>query len=107
MFESKSGILYIAGLGFFVLAFVSNALVPWLMYDDIKEKTVEELIKAIRPDLHAKGTDYTTDTVPERDIVRAYGGQVAIVGDPKDHSSTGLIGIVKNHRGTKTHREIE
>lgn len=52
------------------------------------EPTVEELIKAIRPDFHAKGTDYTIDTVPERDIVRAYGGRVAIVGDPKSHSST-------------------
>ena len=55
------------------------------------EPTVEELIRAIRPDFHAKGTDYTTETVPERDIVRACGGQVAIVGDPKDHSSTELI----------------
>lgn len=55
------------------------------------EPTVEELILAIRPDFHAKGTDYTTDTVPEREIVRSYGGQVAIVGDPKDHSSTDLI----------------
>lgn len=55
------------------------------------EPTVERLIEAIRPDFHAKGTDYTTDTVPEREIVRKYGGQVAIVGDPKDHSSTDLI----------------
>jgi len=55
------------------------------------EPTVEELIDAIRPDIHAKGTDYTTDTVPERARVRAYGGKVAIVGDPKDHSSTDLI----------------
>lgn len=55
------------------------------------EPTVEELILAIRPDFHAKGTDYTTETVPEREIVRSYGGQVAIVGDPKDHSSTDLI----------------
>jgi len=60
------------------------------------EPTVEELLLAIRPDFHAKGTDYTTDTVPERDIVRSYGGQVAIVGDPKDHSSTGLIASVKS-----------
>jgi rfaE bifunctional protein nucleotidyltransferase chain/domain len=60
------------------------------------EPTVEELILAIRPDFHAKGTDYTTDTVPEREIVRSYGGQVAIVGDPKDHSSTGLIANVKS-----------
>lgn len=55
------------------------------------EPTVEELIRAIKPDYHAKGTDYTTDTVPERETVREYGGQVAIVGDPKDHSSTELI----------------
>jgi rfaE bifunctional protein nucleotidyltransferase chain/domain len=60
------------------------------------EPTVEELILAIRPDFHAKGTDYTTETVPEREIVRRYGGQVAIVGDPKDHSSTGLIATVKS-----------
>lgn len=58
------------------------------------EPTVEELIRALRPDFHAKGTDYTTETVPERDIVRSYGGRVAIVGDPKDHSSTGLIAAV-------------
>ena len=59
------------------------------------EPTVEQLIDAIRPDYHAKGTDYTADTVPEREIVRKYGGQVAIVGDPKDHSSTDLISSVK------------
>ena len=55
------------------------------------EPTVTELIRAIRPDFHAKGTDYTTETVPEREIVKEYGGRVAIVGDPKDHSSTELI----------------
>jgi len=55
------------------------------------EATVEQLIRAIKPDYHAKGTDYTTETVPEREIVREYGGQVIIVGDPKDHSSTELI----------------
>jgi rfaE bifunctional protein nucleotidyltransferase chain/domain len=55
------------------------------------EPTVEELLLAIRPDIHAKGTDYTVDTVPEREIVRSYGGEVAIVGDPKHHSSTSLI----------------
>lgn len=58
------------------------------------EPTVEQLIRSIRPDFHAKGTDYTIDTVPEREIVRECGGQVAIVGDPKDHSSTELIGKV-------------
>ena len=55
------------------------------------EPTVEEILLALKPDFHAKGTDYTTETVPEREIVRAYGGTVAIVGDPKDHSSTEII----------------
>ena len=56
-----------------------------------EEPTVTELIRAVRPDFHAKGTDYTTETVPEREIVKEYGGQVAIVGDPKDHSSTDFL----------------
>ena len=55
------------------------------------EPTDEELLLALKPDFHAKGTDYTVDTVPERDVVRSYGGTVAIVGDPKDHSSTEII----------------
>jgi len=55
------------------------------------EPTVEQLLLALKPDVHAKGTDYTTDTVPERDVVRSYGGQVAIVGDPKDHSTSAII----------------
>jgi len=55
------------------------------------EPTVEELLLALKPDFHAKGTDYATETVPEREIVRSYGGTVAIVGDPKDHSSTEII----------------
>jgi len=58
------------------------------------EPTVAELIRAVRPDLHAKGTDYTAETVPEREIVKEYGGKTAIVGDPKDHSSTDLIKLV-------------
>jgi D-glycero-beta-D-manno-heptose 1-phosphate adenylyltransferase len=63
------------------------------------EPTVNELIDSIRPDFHAKGTDYTTETVPERERVRSYGGRVVIVGDPKDHSSTELINSV---RGTSS-----
>ena len=59
------------------------------------EPTVEQLIRAIRPDFHAKGTDYTTDTVPEREIVRECGGQTAIVGDPKDHSSSQFIEVLR------------
>ena len=56
-----------------------------------EEPTVEELLLALKPDVHAKGTDYTTETVPERDVVRSYGGRVAIVGDPKDHSTSEII----------------
>jgi rfaE bifunctional protein nucleotidyltransferase chain/domain len=52
---------------------------------------VRDLIRLIRPDIHAKGTDYTAENVPERDVVIACGGQVAIVGDPKDHSSTEML----------------
>jgi rfaE bifunctional protein nucleotidyltransferase chain/domain len=55
------------------------------------EPTVTELLLALRPDIHAKGTDYTEETVPERDVVRSFGGRVQIVGDPKDHSSTELL----------------
>lgn len=55
------------------------------------EPTVTELLLAIKPDVHAKGTDYTEETVPERDVVRSYGGRVAIVGDPKDHSTSQMI----------------
>lgn len=55
------------------------------------EPTVEQLLLLIRPHIHAKGTDYTEETVPERLVVRSYGGRVAIVGDPKSHSSTGMI----------------
>lgn len=59
------------------------------------EPTVEELIRAIRPDFHAKGTDYTKESVPEREIVRECGGKVVIVGDPKDHSSSNIIETVR------------
>ena len=58
------------------------------------EPNVERLLRALRPDVHCKGTDYTVDTVPERDVVREYGGRIAIVGDPKDHSTRGLINQV-------------
>ena len=55
------------------------------------EPTVEELLLALKPDVHAKGTDYTVETVPEREVVRSYGGTVAIVGDPKDHSTSEIL----------------
>jgi rfaE bifunctional protein nucleotidyltransferase chain/domain len=56
-----------------------------------EEPTVEQLLLALKPDVHAKGTDYTEETVPEREVVRSYGGRVAIVGDPKDHSTSSLL----------------
>lgn len=55
------------------------------------EKDVRAIIREIRPDFHAKGTDYTAESVPERDQVEASGGRVVIVGDPKDHSATEII----------------
>jgi rfaE bifunctional protein nucleotidyltransferase chain/domain len=55
------------------------------------EPDVRALIREIRPDVHAKGTDYTAESVPERDEVAAQGGRVVIVGDPKDHSSSELL----------------
>lgn len=55
------------------------------------ERDVRALVREIRPDVHAKGTDYTVETVPERDTVIECGGRVEIVGDPKDHSATEII----------------
>jgi rfaE bifunctional protein nucleotidyltransferase chain/domain len=55
------------------------------------DSNVERLLALIKPDVHCKGTDYTIDTVPERAVVRAYGGRIAIVGDPKSHSTRDLV----------------
>lgn len=55
------------------------------------EPTVEQLLLTLKPDVHAKGTDYTEETVPERAVVRSYGGRVAIVGDPKEHSTSAIL----------------
>ena len=60
-----------------------------------KEPTVESLLRELKPHVHAKGTDYTVETVPEREIVRAYGGEVAIVGDEKSHSTRDIIKLVR------------
>jgi len=65
------------------------------------EPDVRAVIRALRPEVHAKGTDYTPLTVPERTEVESYGGRVEIVGDPKRHSSTELINRTTIlHRGT-------
>jgi D-glycero-beta-D-manno-heptose 1-phosphate adenylyltransferase len=61
------------------------------------EPTVEQLLLTLKPDVHAKGTDYTEETVPERAVVRSYGGRVAIVGDPKDHSTSEILTRIGVH----------
>ena len=62
------------------------------------EPTVGPLLQALEPDVHCKGTDYTVDSVPEREIVKAYGGRTAIVGDPKDHSTRDLLSRIVGSR---------
>ena len=64
-------------------------VVDWVVV--FPEDTVENLLVALKPDVQCKGTDYTEDTVPERHVVRSYGGRVAIVGDPKDHNTSTLL----------------
>ncbi len=56
-----------------------------------ESRDVVPVIRALRPDVQVKGTDYTPDTIPEAAEVRAYGGRVAVAGDPKDHSTTSLL----------------
>ena len=75
---------------------IVDALEPVTYVTIFDEPTVEQLLLALKPDVHAKGTDYTIETVPERDVVRSYGGQVAIVGDPKDHSTSAIIARLGN-----------
>jgi rfaE bifunctional protein nucleotidyltransferase chain/domain len=69
------------------------------------DATVERLLQLLRPDVHCKGTDYTVDTVPERDVVCAYGGRTAIVGDPKDHATRELLARIS--RATLPRRDTE
>ena len=57
--------------------------------------TVNDVLRAIRPNVHCKGTDYTVETVPERETVLAYGGRTAIVGDSKGHSTRDLLARIK------------
>ena len=62
------------------------------------EPTVAALIALVRPDVHCKGTDYTLESVPERETVRGYGGRIAIVGDPKDHSTRDLLSRIRDSK---------
>ena len=63
------------------------------------ERTVERLLRLIKPDVHCKGTDYTVDSVPERSVVLEYGGRTAIVGDPKNHATRDLLERIARPRG--------
>jgi D-glycero-beta-D-manno-heptose 1-phosphate adenylyltransferase len=67
-----------------------------VIFDD---DTAERLVSALRPDVHAKGTDYTADSVPERAAVHAAGGRVAIAGDPKTHATRDLIRVILERFG--------
>lgn len=69
------------------------------------EPDVRALIREIHPEIQAKGTDYTRDTVPERDEVCSYGGRVEIVGDPKDHSTSEFLGQLRTSGGGNSSRE--
>ena len=59
------------------------------------EPKVDRLLLELKPDIHAKGTDYTEDSVPEADVVRSYGGRIAITGDPKDHNTSDIIQSIR------------
>ena len=61
--------------------------------------TVAPVLRRLRPEVHAKGTDYTPETVPEREVVAAYGGRTAICGDPKDHATSDLIAVILERFG--------
>ena len=74
------------------------ACVDWVFVFD--EPTAEAGLLVLRPDVQCKGTDYTPETVPERDVVRSYGGRVAIVGDPKDHATRDLVREITRRFGS-------
>lgn len=61
--------------------------------------TVAPVLELLKPDVHAKGTDYTVSTVPEREVVEAYGGRTVICGDPKDHATTDVLGTILERFG--------
>lgn len=65
------------------------------------ETTVVELLKAVKPHIHAKGTDYTPETVPEREVVAAWGGRTAICGDPKHHATSDLLANIRKRIATE------
>ena len=77
------------------------ALEPVDLVVVFEEETVADVIETLRPDVHCKGTDYTAETVPERNVTEQVGGVTRIVGDPKDHSTRDLIGLVLERFSSK------
>ena len=73
------------------------ACVDWVTSFD--EDTVEQVLRRLRPSIHAKGTDYTVETVPEREVARELGIRTVIVGDPKGHASSALLGRLRESHG--------
>ena len=66
------------------------------------DASVERLLTLLKPDVHCKGTDYTVDSVPERAVVAAYGGRIAIVGDAKDHATRDLLARIRTSNRVPT-----
>ena len=62
------------------------------------ENTPDSLLRMFRPEVHTKGTDYTVEKIPERHVVQSYGGRIELVGDPKDHSTTEMIQVLRDRR---------
>lgn len=98
--NSDAGVLRLKGAGRPILdqqgraeLVAALAAVDYVILFD--EPNVEALLTALRPHVHAKGTDYTADTVPERDIAARLGVRVAIVGDPKRHSTRDLLACIR------------
>lgn len=73
------------------------ACVDWVTW--FEEVTVDDLLRRVRPEMHAKGTDYAVETVPERETARALGIRTIIVGDPKRHATSDLIGRIRGETG--------
>lgn len=71
------------------------------------EPTADQVLRNLQPDIHAKGTDYSKENVPERETVLAYGGRIAITGDPKNHSTKDLIRDIRNRFGDSQSGRLE
>ena len=94
--NSDESVRALKGEGRPIMPAVERAEIVAALYDVdavviFPELDVRAIIREIRPQIHAKGTDYTADSVPERDEVARYGGRVEIVGDPKDHSTSEIL----------------